>query len=77
MKLYMFLTVPPSFIRGFSLYLQQCYMSYRFVASFRAGSGCFILSTDLSDIYHSCVYSEKLLMMGRWIFQNMWISIPK
>ena len=29
-KLYMFRTVPPFIIRSFSLYTQQCYMSYRF-----------------------------------------------
>jgi len=43
-------------------------MSYRFVVSCRAGSGwnCSIhpdparkLSTNLNDIYHCCVYSEK------------------
>jgi len=35
----MFRTVPLSIIRIFSLYTQQCYMSYRFADSFRAGSG--------------------------------------
>jgi hypothetical protein len=40
MKLYMFRTVPLSIIRSYSLYIQQWYMSYRFVDSFRAaGSG--------------------------------------
>ena len=29
------------------------------------------LSTDLSDIYHCCVYSEKLLMMVRGTVQNV------
>jgi len=33
MKLYMFWTVLLSIIRGFSLYIQQWYMSYRFVDS--------------------------------------------
>jgi hypothetical protein len=39
MKLYMFRTAPLSIIRIYSLYTQQWYMSYRFVDSFRAGSG--------------------------------------
>jgi len=29
------------------------------------------LSANLYDIYHCCVYSEKLLMMGRGTVQNM------
>jgi len=33
MKLYMIRTVPLSIIRSFSLYTQQCYMSYRFADS--------------------------------------------
>jgi len=40
---YMFRTAPLSIIRSFSLYTQQWYMSYRFVDSLRAGSGCSIL----------------------------------
>ena len=32
-KLYMFRTVPLSIISSFSLYAQQCYMSYRFADS--------------------------------------------
>jgi len=35
----MFRTVPLSIISTFSLYTQQCYMSYRFADSLRAGSG--------------------------------------
>ena len=38
-KFYMSRTVPPSIIRSFSLHAQQCYMSYRFADSLRAGSG--------------------------------------
>jgi hypothetical protein len=41
MKLYMFRTVPLSIIRSYSLYARQWYVSYRFVDSFRAGSGRF------------------------------------
>jgi len=29
------------------------------------------LSANLYDIYHSCVYSEKLLMMDRETVRNM------
>jgi hypothetical protein len=29
------------------------------------------LSAKLYDIYHCCVYSEKLLMMGRGTVRNM------
>jgi len=47
-------------------------MSYRFSDSLRAGSGwnwfrpdpARKLSENLYDIYHCCVYSEKLLMMN-------------
>ena len=35
----MFSTVPLYIIRSFALYTQQCYMSYRFANSLRAGSG--------------------------------------
>ena len=38
---YMLRTVPLSIIRSFSLYTQQCFMSYRFPDSLRAGSGGF------------------------------------
>jgi hypothetical protein len=36
MKICIFRIVPLSTIRSYSLYTQQCYMSYRFVDSFRA-----------------------------------------
>ena len=52
-KFYVFRTVPMSIVRCFSLYKQQRYMSYMFAAS------------KLYDIYHCCVYGEKLLMMDR------------
>jgi len=44
-------------------------MSYRFADGLRAGSGRFRPdparkpSANLYDIYHCCVYNEKLLMM--------------
>ena len=69
----MFRTVPLSTIRSFSLYTQQWYMSYRFADSLRAGSGwnqfhpdpVRKLSANLYDIYHCCMYSDKILMMDR------------
>ena len=78
-ELYMSRTVPLSIIRSFSLYTQKWYMSYRFVGSLRAGSGrsqlrpdpARKLPTNLYDIYHFCVYSEKLLMMDRGTVRDM------
>jgi len=75
----MFRTAPLSIIRSFTLYTQQWYMSYRFTDSLRAGSGhnwfhpdpARKLSANLYDIYHCCVYSEKLLMMDRGTVLNM------
>jgi len=52
----MFRTVPLSIIRSFSLYTQQWYV---------------YTSANLYDIYHCCVYSEKLLMMYRRTIRNM------
>jgi len=73
----MFQTVPLSIVRSFSLYTQQWYMSYRFADGLQAESGWFHPdpackpSANLYDIYHCCVYSEKLLMMDRGTVQNM------
>ena len=64
-ELCMFRTVPLSIIRSFSLYIQEWYMSYSFADS------CQQLSANLYDIYHCCVYSEKLLMMDRGTVRNM------
>ena len=78
----MFRTVPLSIIRSFSLYAQQWYMSYRFVDSLRAdqdgtSDSARKLSANTYDIYHCCVYSEKLLMMGRGTVRSMQIFIPR
>jgi len=82
----MFRTVPLSIIRSFSLYTQAWYMSYRFADSLRAGirtepvpswarfrtdPAARKLSANLYDIYHCCVYSEKLLMMDTGTVRNM------
>jgi len=63
----MFRTVPLSIIRSFSLYTQQWYMSYRFADRLRLRK----LFANLCDIYHCCMYSEKLLMMDRGTVRNM------
>jgi hypothetical protein len=68
MKLYMFRTVPLSIVGSFSLYTQQWHMSYKFADS---------LWAKLYDLYHCCVYSEKLPMMDRGSVWNMQIFIPK
>ena len=60
----MFQTIPLSIIRRFSLYTQQWYMSGR---NWFHPDPARKLTANLYDIYHCCVYSEKLLMMGRGI----------
>jgi hypothetical protein len=35
------------------------------------------LSANLYDIYHCCVYGEKLLTMDRGTVRNMYSVIPK
>jgi len=62
-KLYMFWTVPLSIIRSFSPYTLT-----RFCPDPARK-----LSAILYDIYHCCVYSEKLLMMDRGTVWNMWV----
>ena len=79
----MFRTVPLSIIRRFSLYTQQWHTSYRFADSLRAGSGrncssvLILLLANLYDIYHCCVYSQKLLMIVRKTVRNMYSFILK
>jgi len=56
----MFRTVFLSIIRSFSLHTQQWYVSYKFADS-KPVRHIPLLSEKLYDIYHCCVYSEKLL----------------
>jgi len=63
MKLYMFRTVPLPINRSFSRYTQQRHMFQPDPAR--------KLSANPYDIYHYCVYSEKLLMMDRGTIRNM------
>jgi len=73
----MFRTVPLFIIRNFSLYTQQCYMSYRFADSLAMVYVIEVLltvrklSANLYDIYHCCMYNEKLLVMNRGTVRNM------
>ena len=73
----MFRTIPPSIIRSLSLYTQQWYMSYRFADSLRRLDPACKLSANQYDVYHCCVYREKLLMIDGGIVRNMWSFIPK
>jgi len=60
----MFRTVPLSIIRNFSLYTQQWYTAGSARNQLRPDPAR-KLSANLYDIYHCCVYSEKLLMRVR------------
>jgi hypothetical protein len=57
----------------FSLYTQQWYMSYRFVDTIEMfhPDPARKLFTNLYDICHCGMYSEKLLMMDRGTVRNM------
>ena len=76
----MFRTVPLSIIRSFSLYTQQsgllttCEQDQRgtvlVLLQFRPDPAR-KLSANQYDIYHCCVYGEKLLMMDRGTVRNM------
>ena len=79
MKLYMFRTVPLSIIRSFSLYTAMVYVirvcrqlasRIRMELQFHPDPASKV-SANLYDIYHCCVYSEKLLMMDRGTVRNM------
>jgi len=67
----MFRTVPLSIIRSFSLYTQQCYMSYIRIRTELHPDPARKLSANLYDIYHCCVYSEKLLIMDTGTVRHM------
>jgi hypothetical protein len=69
MKLYMFRIVPLATVRSYSLYIQQWYMSYRFVDSFRAGSGCSILILLLLE---SCLQTCMTYTIAECTVNNSW-----
>jgi len=68
---------------SFSLYTKEWYMSYRLCGQLASRIRTFLpdpalkLLANLHDIYLCCVYSEKLLMMGRGTVRNMQSFIPK
>ena len=62
----------------FTVHTAMVYMSYRFVDRIRMfHPDPAQKPTNLYDIYHCCVYSEKLLMMDRGIVRNVQRFIPK
>ena len=74
----MFRTVPLSIIWSFSLSAQQWYTSHSSADSLLSAElnqfrpdPARKLSAKLYDMYHCCVYSEKLLMMDRETVRNM------
>jgi len=67
MKLYMFRSVPVSIISEFFTVHAACEQDQDGTSSVLILQ----LSANLYDIYHCCVYSEKLLMMYRGIVRSM------
>ena len=80
-ELYTFRTVPLYIIRSFSLYKQQyirvCWQLA--ISRIRTERPDFArkLSANLYNIYHCCVYSEKILMMDIRTVRNLPSFIPK
>jgi len=80
----MFGRVPLSIIRSFPLYTQQWYMSYRFVDSYRAGSGWISILILLASCQETCMtytigvctsenswwWTDELSETSRVSFQN-------
>jgi len=65
----MFRTVPLSIISSLALHTQHWYMAYRFADRSRTERPAPV--SKLYDLYHCCVYSEKLLMMDRGTVRNV------
>ena len=81
-KVYMFRTVPLYIIRSFSLYTQQCYMSYRFVDSLRAGSGrnCpkhvgFYSKNNFEKLVHLVGFIIKIKHIFWITFFSQWLTL--
>jgi len=88
----MFRTLSLSII-SFSLYTQQWYMSYSLINNKNKNKNKLAsrirtelqfrpdparkLSANLCDVYHCCVYSEKLLMIYRGSVRNIRILFQK
>ena len=65
--------------RVYSLYTQQWYMSYRFVDSLRAGSGCWsdkIMTLYVEERVRKCTDSVKIVVLSLWYcfckISNLW-----
>jgi hypothetical protein len=71
MKLYMFRTVPLSIIRSFFTVHTAMHTGLLTASEQVDPQPARKLSANLYDIYHCCVYSEKLLMMDRGTVRNM------
>jgi len=64
------------FIFGIKFYMFRTVPLY-IIRSFSLYTQRWYMSSNLYDIYHRCVYSEKLLMMDRGTVRNMLGFIPK
>jgi len=58
------------FILGMKLYMFRT-VPLSIIRSFSLYTQQWHLAYRIADIYHCCVYSEKLLMMDRGTFRNM------
>ena len=67
-KLYMFRTVPLSIIRSFSLYTQQCYISYSLRASCQ--QTCMICTIAVCTVQKSWWWTEELSETCRVLFHK-------
>jgi len=65
----MFRTVPLSIIRSFSLYTQQCYVSFRFADSLRTGSGRF---RPVLILLASCQQTCMIYTIAVCTVKNSW-----
>jgi hypothetical protein len=65
----MFRTVPLYIIKNYSLYTQQWYMSYRFVESFRAGSGW---NSSILILLESCLQTCVTYTISECTVSNSW-----
>jgi len=69
-----FRTIPLSVVRSFSLYTQQWYViqvCWQLASRIRMELRSILILLASCDIYHCCVYSEKLLTTDRGTVRNM------
>ena len=74
-----FLIIKPTRCNNFSNSFLEGNCAYfgQFLCPSSGSLHCTQLSANLYDIYHCCVYSEKLRMMDRGTVQNMQSFLPK